>query len=347
MLKYLKLPTGLLAAAVLILIAGTGHAEIQDENIECSLINEITQNLQGLYKTDGVTGVTVTTFIQYAILSNGKSHVCKIGLRFPHPSRVTHCTPFGCPEGMSHHIDFDLPENVDGLTFKSIGFEIHPQGHALNAGNYKEYREYWNACHLAGTCPGPLQNSFSHDTKHVDIHFFYDSAAVQAALTWVTPDPPSEIQEKCDRALQMPYAIGSSYYSDGDCARKKGVHWSEDKFETKATFLNQPVLKLGTYDGLPNFLMVGATPNVIDWVAANAQNKEATISFPLPEGFFKGGDVTPTHYFMKIVPAWQQIGGLATVEIGLTRFKHANPPPSCAMIGTKNPATGHGWGCRR
>lgn len=325
MLNCFKRRTGLLAAAVLILLAGTAHADPQDENIVCTQLSEQPFYFAGLYKTDGIVGVTVISFVAYEPLPDGQTHVCKIGMRFPDPSRLTHCTVTGvCTAGEQLNVDLMIPGNVKGLTFKSAGFQLIDTGH--EGGNYRDYRAFWDACYLAGTCTAATYTtSFSHDRRHVDIAFFHESAAYIASQLGFTGVPPAEIAAKCASEPDKPYAASSVHYSQGDCQRLVGRHWAEDKFETSDTFLNQPALKFVTFDGVPWGVMVGATPTVIDWVDANAQNDEATISFPQPEAFARGGETFPSRYFMRIVPPAQQIDGGATVEIGLTDFRAVNP----------------------
>ena len=188
-----------------------GHGGGDNENLPCDLITtneKIILGAPSLYMTDGQPGLEVIAYVKYREHRN-HIHVCEMGVRMVDPKRVSHCLPNGtCPRGEAVNLDFIMPGKTKKgpIRFKSVGFNINVQGHA--GGNYEEFRNFWNECEAAGDCPADPSTSYSYPISHVDLHFFFKSAADVDAIDWPGatggfPDepgdpPPAEIADKCD-----------------------------------------------------------------------------------------------------------------------------------------------------
>ena len=102
------------SCSVLLLIAFS-FAKCEDPATEivCDKEYRIHGKGEGLYQTDGQPGMEIYTFVDYAVINESYVHICEMGVRFPHPDRVSHCLPPPdnaiCPPGESVVVTFEPP----------------------------------------------------------------------------------------------------------------------------------------------------------------------------------------------------------------------------------------------
>ena len=314
------------SCSVLLLIAFS-FAKCEDPATEivCDKELRVWGSAGGLYQTDGVPGIQAYTYVKLQTENRSYVHVCEMGVRFPHPDRVSHCLPPPdnaiCPPGEALNIPFDLPFHHPVYPIESMGFEVNVQGHPN--GNYAEYRHLWDDCQNNDLDCDKLPLSWSWVTQHVDAHFFFMPADEARAIFWegfpVNP-PPSDIQANCDNIPPIE-GFPTAYYNEQDCVIRMGRHWVEDKLETLEVFQRQPALIYGSYAGEVNFWEVMVAGPIFDWVRDFAPYQTTTISYPQPRGGYPKAGMYPTHYIMKEVTEEDQLVAKGrTVQIGVTNF---------------------------